>query len=79
LTKVDLPVEGPGQAGAMEIDEFFEGDKISMVMAVAGGLTLRNFTTDLGTNQAVSVAKRVFAAMRSVEVQYSGKERQSHE
>jgi hypothetical protein len=73
MTNAPQVVECAGQAGA-EVDGSFQADRISGEMAAVGGLVLRDFTNDLGANQAVFVARQVFSAMRKVEVRQLGKE-----
>jgi hypothetical protein len=66
MTNAPLPVVSDSRDGPA-VDEFFEADRISGEMAAVGGLILRGLTDQWGATQAILVARRVFAAMRSVE------------
>jgi hypothetical protein len=61
------------------VDEEFELGFVTNEMAAIGGLVLRGFTSDLGANQAASVARRVFCAMRAAEVRQQRKEQKPAE
>jgi|GEM_PF-5345008 hypothetical protein len=53
--------------------------RISLEMATVGRPVLRNLTNDLGLSQAIRAARRVFAAMRKLEVQQLEKEQKRGE
>ena len=49
-------------------DEVFQSDRVSGEMAAIGALVLSRFTSELGPNGLLAVARRVFCAMHAVEV-----------
>lgn len=60
-------------------DEFSYQKDISEGMAAIGALVLRGYTADLGRLGAMNAARRMFSAMRALEVRERGQDRKCDE
>jgi hypothetical protein len=58
-----------GQAGKRDVS-FEDIESVPDCVALVGALTLREYVDTLGTNGLISVARRVFCAMRAEEARH---------